>query len=118
MQVVSDIDNLPGAFETASREAESAFGDGSIYVEKYLTRPRHIEIQVLGDQSGVLVHLGERECSIKRRHQKLIEESLAPLLEAGDREAMGPFKLHGPSIIGAPAQSSYSTRTANSTSSR
>ena len=89
MRVVSDVDDLPGAFETASREAKSAFGDGSIYVEKYLARPRHLEIQVLGDQSGAVVHLGERECSIQRRHQKLIEESPAPLLEAGDREAMG-----------------------------
>ena len=89
MRVVSDADELPGAFEVASREAEAAFGSGAIYVEKYLGRPRHIEIQVLGDQSGAVVHLGERECSIQRRHQKLIEESPAPLLEAGDREAMG-----------------------------
>ena len=89
MRVVSDAAELPGAFEAVSREAEAAFGDGAIYVEKYLARPRHIEIQVLGDQSGAVVHLGERECSIQRRHQKLIEESPAPLLEAGDREAMG-----------------------------
>ena len=89
MRVVSDADDLSGAFEAASREAESAFGDGSIYVEKYLTRPRHIEIQILGDQAGTLVHLGERECSIQRRHQKLIEESPAPALPPGDREAMG-----------------------------
>ena len=89
MRVVSDEDNLTEALEAASREAESAFGDGSIYMEKYLTRPRHVEIQVLGDESGAVVHLGERECSIQRRHQKLIEESPAPLLEPGDREAMG-----------------------------
>ncbi len=89
MRVVADGDDLPGALEAASREAESAFGDGSIYVEKYLERPRHIEIQILGDQSGDVVHLGERECSIQRRHQKLIEESPAPLLGAGDRGAMG-----------------------------
>ena len=89
MRVVSDADELPGAFESASREAEAAFGDGAIYVEKYLARPRHIEIQVLGDSSGAVVHLGERECSIQRRHQKLIEESPAPLLEPGAREAMG-----------------------------
>ena len=89
MRVVSDAADLRGALEAASREAESAFGDGSIYVEKYLARPRHIEIQVLGDQSGAVVHLGERECSIQRRHQKLIEESPAPLLEPLDREAMG-----------------------------
>ncbi len=89
MRVVSGPDDLQAAFEAASREAESAFGDGSVYVEKYLTRPRHIEIQVLGDQSGAVVHLGERECSIQRRHQKLIEESPSPLLESADREAMG-----------------------------
>ena len=89
MRVVSNAADLPGAFEAASREAESVFGDGSVYVEKYLARPRHIEIQVLGDQSGAVVHLGERECSIQRRHQKLLEESPAPLLEPRDREAMG-----------------------------
>jgi acetyl-CoA carboxylase biotin carboxylase subunit len=89
MRVVSGADDLRAAFEAASREAESAFGDGSVYVEKYLARPRHIEIQVLGDQSGAVVHLGERECSIQRRHQKLIEESPSPLLEPADREAMG-----------------------------
>ena len=89
MRVVSDAKDLPAAFEAASRDAESAFGHGAIYVEKYLERPRHIEIQVLGDQSGAVVHLGERECSIQRRHQKLIEESPSPLLQAADREAIG-----------------------------
>lgn len=89
MRVVSDAEDLPGAFEAASREAESAFGDGSVYVEKQLARPQHIEIQILGDQTGAVVHLGERECSIQRRHQKLIEQSPAPLLEPEDREAMG-----------------------------
>ncbi|MCH7934568.1 MAG: acetyl-CoA carboxylase biotin carboxylase subunit [Gemmatimonadetes bacterium] len=89
MRVVSDADALPPAFEAASREAEASFGDGSVYVEKYLARPRHIEIQLLGDQSGAVVQLGERECSIQRRHQKLIEESPAPLLERADRDAMG-----------------------------
>ena len=89
MRVVSDVDELTGAFEAASREAEAAFGNGAIYVEKYLTRPRHIEIQILGDQSGAVVHLGERECSIQRRHQKLIEESPSPFLEPADRDLMG-----------------------------
>ena len=107
MRVVSDAKDLPAAFEAASREAESAFGDGAIYVEKYLERPRHIEIQVLGDQSGAVVHLGERECSIQRRHQKLIEESPSPLLQAADREAMGlaavqaarAVDYHGPGTV-------------------
>ena len=89
MRVVSDRDDLPVVLDAASREAESAFGDGSIYVEKYLSRPRHVEVQVLGDQSGTLVHLGERECSIQRRHQKLIEESPADFLVPEDREAIG-----------------------------
>ena len=88
MRVVSGADDLQAAFEAASREAASAFGDGSVYVEKYLARPRHIEIQILGDQSGAVVHLGERECSIQRRHQKLVEESPSPSLEPADREAM------------------------------
>ena len=89
MRVVFDADDLQGAFAAASREAETAFGDGSIYVEKYLARPRHIEIQILGDQWGAVVQLGERECSIQRRHQKLIEESPSPVLEPREREAMG-----------------------------
>jgi acetyl-CoA carboxylase biotin carboxylase subunit len=89
MRVVSDAEALHPAFESAAREAKAAFGDGSLYVEKYLERPRHIEIQILADQSGAVVHLGERECSIQRRHQKLIEESPAPFLESSDREAMG-----------------------------
>ena len=88
MRVVSGADDLPAAFESASREAQAAFGDGSIYVEKYLARPRHIEIQILGDQSGAVVHLGERECSIQRRHQKLVEETPAPSLDPAHREAM------------------------------
>ncbi|NIP60053.1 MAG: acetyl-CoA carboxylase biotin carboxylase subunit [Gemmatimonadetes bacterium] len=89
MRVVEEADELPRAFEAASREAESAFGDGSIYLEKYLDRPRHVEIQVLGDSHGTVVHLGERECSIQRRHQKLIEEAPSAVLGPGEREAMG-----------------------------
>jgi acetyl/propionyl-CoA carboxylase alpha subunit len=75
MRVVDKADALEGALESASREAQAAFGDGRIFVEKYLARPRHIEVQILGDSYGKIVALGERECSIQRRHQKLIEES-------------------------------------------
>jgi acetyl-CoA carboxylase biotin carboxylase subunit len=89
MRTVADADALPRAFEAASREALSAFGDGSVYLERYLERPRHVEIQVLGDARGHVVHLGERECSIQRRHQKLVEEAPSPVLSPDERAAMG-----------------------------
>ena len=89
MRVVQRADEVAGAFETASREAEAAFGDGSVYVERYLERPRHIEIQLFGDTHGNVVHLFERECSIQRRHQKLIEEAPSPLLTGDERRDMG-----------------------------
>src|SRR5881392_3242008 len=75
MRLVGNDAEVEGAFQAARREAQNAFGDGSVYVEKYLERPRHIEIQVLADNRGRVAALGERECSIQRRHQKLIEES-------------------------------------------
>jgi len=75
MRVVEEAGALDAALESAAREAQAAFGDGRIFVEKYLARPRHIEVQILGDSHGKVVALGERECSIQRRHQKLIEES-------------------------------------------
>src|SRR6185437_10724382 len=80
MRVVQSAGELASALEAASREAKAAFGDGRVFVEKYLARPRHIEIQILGDSRGTLIALGERECSIQRRHQKIIEESPAPRL--------------------------------------
>ena len=89
MRIVESEDELAGQFSTAREEAQKAFGDGSIYLEKYLTRPRHIEFQVFGDSHGETVHLGERECSIQRRHQKLIEEAPSPALDADLRERMG-----------------------------
>ena len=89
MRVVEDEADLARAFEAAQREAQAAFGDGSVYVERYLGRPRHIEIQVLGDAHGNVVHLGERECSIQRRHQKLVEEAPSPVLTPEQRAAMG-----------------------------
>src|ERR671924_143645 len=89
MRIVRSPDELPPLLRTAMREAEAAFGNGDVYVEKYLENPRHIEFQVLGDHHGNLVHLGERECSIQRRHQKLLEESPSPVISDKVRKKMG-----------------------------
>ena len=89
MRVVRVEEELARSFEAASREAQSAFGDGSVYLERFLDRPRHVEIQVLGDRHGRVLHLGERECSIQRRHQKLVEEAPSPVLTGAQRERMG-----------------------------
>jgi acetyl-CoA carboxylase biotin carboxylase subunit len=89
MRIVQDKASLEGQFNTASEEALKAFGDGSIYLERYLVEPRHIEFQIFGDRFGRVVHLGERECSIQRRHQKLIEEAPSTALTAELREEMG-----------------------------
>jgi acetyl-CoA carboxylase biotin carboxylase subunit len=89
MRIVRVPAELGSALRTAQREAEAAFGLGDVYLEKYLERPRHIEFQVLGDHHGNLIHLGERECSIQRRHQKLIEESPSPALTDKMRRKMG-----------------------------
>jgi acetyl-CoA carboxylase biotin carboxylase subunit len=89
MRVVKHPSELPHAFKTAQREAEAAFGVADVYLEKYVESPRHIEFQILGDQHGAVVHLGERECSIQRRHQKLIEESPSPALSEKMRRKMG-----------------------------
>ncbi|MGI8885647.1 MAG: acetyl-CoA carboxylase biotin carboxylase subunit [Gaiellaceae bacterium] len=88
MRLVTTDDELEGAFASAAAEAEAAFGDGSLYLEKALTPARHVEIQVLCDAEGGILTLGERECSIQRRHQKLVEESPSPALNAASREEM------------------------------
>jgi acetyl-CoA carboxylase biotin carboxylase subunit len=89
MRIVTGPDTIESQFNTATQEAEKSFGDGSIYLEKYLVEPRHIEIQIFGDRFGKRIHLGERECSIQRRHQKLIEEAPSPVLAPKLRKAMG-----------------------------
>ena len=89
MRIVYSEGEIASQFSTAQSEAEKAFGDGSIYLEKYLVEPRHIEFQVFGDHHGKVIHLGERECSIQRRHQKLIEEAPSPALTPELREQMG-----------------------------
>ncbi|HEV2386552.1 MAG TPA: acetyl-CoA carboxylase biotin carboxylase subunit [Candidatus Acidoferrales bacterium] len=89
MRVVESEAELMGGWRDASSEAMNAFGDPRVYIEKYLERPRHIEIQLLGDEQGNVVYLGERECSIQRRHQKVIEEAPSPVVDARLRQAMG-----------------------------
>jgi acetyl-CoA carboxylase biotin carboxylase subunit len=89
MRLVERETELDAAWRDASSEAQNAFGDGRLYLEKYLLRPRHVEIQVLGDNHGHIVHLGERECSVQRRHQKVIEESPSPIMTPELRGAMG-----------------------------
>ncbi len=89
MRIVNEGDNLKEILESTSREARNYFGDGTIYIEKYIEEPRHIEIQVLGDNFGNVVHLFERECTIQRRYQKIIEESPSPTLTEEVRQKMG-----------------------------
>ena len=89
MRIVKSAGELSHALRTAQREAEAAFGLGDVYLERYLESPRHIEFQILGDHHGSVIHLGERECSIQRRHQKLIEESPSPALTDKVRRKMG-----------------------------
>jgi acetyl-CoA carboxylase biotin carboxylase subunit len=89
IRIVRDADSLRQAVTTAQREAETAFGNAGVYLEKYIERMRHVEIQVLADRHGNVIHLGERDCSVQRRLQKLVEESPCPVLPEETREAMG-----------------------------
>jgi acetyl-CoA carboxylase biotin carboxylase subunit len=89
LRTVHTESELESAYRTARSEAENAFNDSSVYLEKYLERPRHVEIQILGDQHGHLIHLGERECSLQRRHQKVVEECPSPAVDEDLRRRMG-----------------------------
>jgi acetyl-CoA carboxylase, biotin carboxylase subunit len=100
MRVAQDADTFPAMLQMAQNEARSAFGDASVYLEKYLARPRHIEIQIMGDRHGNVVHLGERECSLQRRHQKLLEEAPSVALTPELRERMGEAAVRGAKAIG------------------
>ena len=100
MRIVTDAQHLDEAVAGAQREAAHGFGDDRVFLERYVARSRHIEIQILGDHHGNLVHLGERECSIQRRHQKLIEESPSPFVDEAMRVAMGDAALALARVIG------------------
>ncbi len=100
MRVARSEDELKRLFGIARGEAETAFGDDRVYVERYVEEPRHVEFQIVGDARGRVVHLGERDCSIQRRHQKLVEESPSPALDAALRESMGSAAVRGAQSVG------------------
>ena len=100
MRVVRSSKELPSLLAQARGEAASSFGDDTVFLEKYIERPRHIEVQVLGDAHGNVIHLGERECSIQRRHQKLIEEAPSPCVDAGTRARIGDLAVKAARAVG------------------
>ena len=99
MRIVWNESEIEMAFNTASNEALSAFGDGSMYLEKYIVDPRHIEFQILGDAYGNVVHLGERDCSLQRRHQKVIEEAPSPCISPALRKKMGEAAIRAAKAV-------------------
>jgi acetyl-CoA carboxylase biotin carboxylase subunit len=100
MRLVRDEEELERAFILARNEAEAAFGNPDLYVEKFIEQPRHIEIQVFGDHFGRIIHLNERECSLQRRHQKLIEEAPSPIMTPELRQAMGEAAIRAAQAVG------------------
>ena len=120
MRVARNDISLHSGLQAARQEAEKAFKDGSVYLEKYIEQPRHIEVQILGDHHGNVVHLWERDCSIQRRHQKLVEESPAPHLPAAVREQIcqAAVRLAGKQVTATrgPASSSSINETTSSSS--
>jgi acetyl-CoA carboxylase biotin carboxylase subunit len=100
MRIVREPADLCNSLRTARREAEAAFGNGDVYIEKYLEHPKHIEFQVMADHHGNVVHLGERECSVQRRHQKLLEEAPSPSLSSEARQHMGNLVVAAAGAVG------------------
>ncbi len=100
MRLVENSDNLEKMFKAAQGEAEAAFGNDGLYMEKFIKKPRHVEIQILADRSGNVVHLGERDCSVQRRHQKLLEESPSPAINTELRKKMGNAAIAAAKSIG------------------
>ena len=100
MRLVENSDNLEKMFKAAQGEAEAAFGNDGLYMEKFIKKPRHVEIQILADRSGNVVHLGERACSVQRRHQKLLEESPSPAINTELRKKMGNAAIAAAKSIG------------------
>jgi propionyl-CoA carboxylase alpha chain len=100
MRLVREPGGLPGAVAAASREAASAFGDPTVFLERFVTDPRHVEVQILGDARGTVVHLFERDCSIQRRYQKVIEEAPSPAVDAALRAALGEAAVAAGKVIG------------------
>jgi acetyl-CoA carboxylase biotin carboxylase subunit len=106
LRFVERAEDLRSAFDRVTSEAESFFGDSAVYAEKFITRPRHIEVQIVGDQHGNIVHVGERECTLQRRHQKVVEECPSPVVDAALREKLGAMAVRA-----AAAVNYYSTGT-------
>ena len=106
LRFVERAEDLKNAFERVSSEAESFFGDGAVYAEKFITSPRHIEVQIVGDQHGNIIHAGERECTLQRRHQKVVEECPSPVVDAELRAKLGAMAVRA-----AAAVNYYSTGT-------
>ena len=94
MKIVNNIEELEEGYSSAKNEARAAFGNDDVYIEKYLSKPRHIEVQIIGDKFGNVIHLGERECSIQRNHQKLIEEAPSPALNETERNFIGKLAVN------------------------
>lgn len=99
MRIVRDASEFDSQFQMAKTEAEAAFGNGEVYIEKFVENPRHVEIQVMGDQYGNVYHYGERDCSVQRRHQKLIEEAPSPIVTSELRERMGEAAVKGAKAV-------------------